>query len=42
MRGVAWMALGVMSMMFAVGTLGVSTAVAEAEVKMVFHVEGMR
>ena len=42
MRGARKMALGALFVLFAVGTIGVSAAVAEEEVKMVFHVEGMR
>ena len=42
MRSSAKMALGALFVFFAVGTIGVSAAVAEEEVKMVFHVEGMR
>ena len=35
-------ALGVFLVLFAAGTIGATAAVAEGEVKMVFHVEGMR
>ena len=42
MRGATKMALGALFALSAVGTFGVTTAVAEEEVKMVFHVEGMR
>ncbi len=42
MRSATRMALGALFMLFAVGTIGVSAVVAEEEVKMVFHVEGMR
>ncbi len=42
MRGATTMALGALFVWFAVGTIGVAAAVGEEEVKMVFHVEGMR
>ena len=42
MKGAAKMALGALFVLFAVGTAGVSTVIAEEEVKMVFDVEGMR
>ena len=42
MRGVTKIALGVLLVSFAGVTAGVAAAVAEEEVKMVFHVEGMR
>ncbi len=42
MRRATRMALGVLFVLFAVGTVGASTAIAEEEVKMVFDVEGMR
>ena len=42
MRGATKMALGALFVLFAVGTIGVSAAVAEEEVKMVSHVKGMR
>ena len=42
MRCARNMALGTVFLLFAVGTIGVSVAVSEDEVKMVFHVEGMR
>ncbi len=41
-RGVTKIALGVLLVLFAAVTAGVTAAVAEEEVKMVFHVEGMR
>ena len=42
MRSVTRMAVGILFVLFAVGTVGVSTAIAEQEVKMVFDIEGMR
>ncbi len=42
MRGVTKIALSVLLVSFAGVTAGVAAAVAEEEVKMVFHVEGMR
>ncbi len=42
MRGTMRMALGALFVLFAVGTIGVSAAADEEEVKMVFQVEGMR
>lgn len=42
MRGVTKIALGVLLVSFAVVAAGVTAAVAEEEVKMIFHVEGMR
>ena len=42
MRSTTRMALGALLVLFAVGTVGVSTAIAEEEVRMVFDVEGMR
>ena len=42
MRGVTKIALGVLLVSFAGVMAGVTAAVAEEEVKMVFHVEGMR
>ena len=42
MRGVARMALGVLIVFSAVLTIGAAGAVADEEVRMVFHVEGMR
>ena len=41
MRGATRMALGALFVLFAVGTIGVTAGVAEEDVKMVFHVEGM-
>jgi hypothetical protein len=41
MRGTMRMALGALFVLFAVGTIGTSAAVAEEDVKMVFDVEGM-
>ena len=35
-------ALGLLLLLFGVATAGVTTAVADEDVKMVFHVEGMR
>ena len=42
MRGIRKIALGVLLVSFAGVMAGVTAAVAEEEVKMVFHVEGMR
>ncbi len=42
MRGVTKIALGVLLVLFAGVTAGLRAAVAEEEVEMVFHVEGMR
>ncbi len=42
MRGVTKTALGVLLVLFGVATAGVTAAVADEDVKMVFHVEGMR
>ncbi len=42
MRGVTKIALGVLLVLFAGVMAGVTAAAAEEEVKMVFHVEGMR
>ena len=42
MRSTTKMALGALFVVFAVGIVGASAAIAEEEVKMVFHVEGMR
>ena len=41
MRGAATLALGALLLLFTVGTIGVVAAVAEEDVTMVFHVEGM-
>ncbi len=41
MRSATRMALGALFVLFAVGTIGASAALAEEDVKMVFHVEGM-
>ena len=41
MRDLERMALGALFVLSAVWTIGVTAAVAEEEVKMVFHVEGM-
>ncbi len=42
MRGATKLALGAFFVLFAAGTIGVSAAADEEEVKMVFQVEGMR
>ena len=42
MRSATKMALGALFVLFTVGSIGVSAELAEEEVKMVFHVEGMR
>ncbi len=42
MRDATKMALRVLFVLLAVGTIAVSAASDEEEVKMVFHVEGMR
>ncbi len=42
MRGVTKIALGVSLVLFAAVTAGATAAVAEEDVEMVFHVEGMR
>ncbi len=41
MRSATRMALGALFVLFAVGSIGVSAAIGEQEVKMVFQVEGM-
>ena len=42
MRSVTRLAVGALFVLFTIGSIGVSAALAEEEVKMVFHVEGMR
>lgn len=42
MRRITKMTLGVMFVLFTVAAMGFSAAVADGEVEMVFHVEGMR
>lgn len=42
MRGITRITLGAVLVAWAVVTAGVTPAVAEESVKMVFHVEGMR
>ena len=42
MKSAAKMALGALLVLFAVGSIGIGTAIAQEEVKMVFNVEGMR
>ena len=42
MRGVTKTGLGVLLVLFGVATAGVTAAAADEDVKMVFHVEGMR
>ena len=41
MRELIKMALGALFVLFAIATIGVTAAVAEEDVEMVFHVEGM-
>ena len=41
MRDFTKMALGALFVLFALATIGVTPAVAEEDVEMVFHVEGM-
>ena len=41
MRSVTSLAVGALFVLFAVGTIGMSDAVADEDLKMVFHVEGM-
>jgi len=42
MRELTRMALGALFVLFATAMIGVAAAVAEEDVEMVFHVEGMR
>ena len=42
MRRATKMALGALFVLFTIGTIGISAAIAEEEVRMVFQVEGMR
>ena len=41
MRSVTSLAVGALFVLFAVGTIGMSVAVADEDLDMVFHVEGM-
>ena len=41
MRSVSSLALGALFILFAVGTIDISVAVADEDLDMVFHVEGM-
>ncbi len=41
MRSVASLAVGVLFVLFAVGTTGISVAVADEDIQLVFHIEGM-